>query len=203
MLKKLFIDPLLTIENLNDVYKEPKIIRVTEFNDDGLEEFVKDMDEAHRTGQPVIPIVIDSYGGFVYSLLGYLAAIESATRPVATVVTSKAMSCGAILFCYGTDGYRYMHPEACLMIHDLSWGAYGKVEDMKVDTAHLNEMNQRMQKRVSRRLGHPPDYLGNLIKSHHHVDWFLSAKDAKRHNIANHLRVPNFEIKIEVNVSFE
>lgn len=202
MLNKIKIDPLLTIEDLSDVYKEPKVIRVTEFDDDGLEDFEKDLNQAHKTGQPVIPIVIDSFGGNVYSLLGFLAAIESATLPVATIVTSKAMSCGALLFCWGTDGYRFMHPDACLMIHDLSWGTWGKVEDIKIDASHLDEMNQRIYKRVSCKLGHPPDYLGKLIKQHHHLDWFLAAKEAKRYKIANHLCVPSFEVEIRVNISF-
>lgn len=196
------IDPRLHIEKLEDVVDVPKVIRVTEFDDEALEDFEKDMDEAHETGQPVIPIVVDSYGGSAYGCLGFLAAIEQARVPVATILTTKAMSAGAILFCFGTEGYRFMHPYAQMMIHDVGSGTFGKVEEIKADTRHLDELNQTMYKRVSRQLGHDPDYLGRLIKEHNHVDWFLGAKEAKKHNIANHLKVPSFEIEISLRVNF-
>src|SRR5574343_1376116 len=92
------IDSRLHIKKLEDVFTEPKIIRVNGFDEESLENFEKDIDEAHETGQPVIPIIVDSYGGSAYGALGFIAAVESAKVPVATILTSKAMSAGAILF---------------------------------------------------------------------------------------------------------
>ena len=66
----------------------------------------------------------------------------------------------------------------------------------------MDDMNQRMYKRMSQHIGQPANYIGNLIKNNNHVDWYLSAKEAKKHNIANHLKVPSFTIKIGVNVTF-
>ena len=48
----------------------------------------------------------------------------------------------------------------------------------------------------------PADYFLNLMKEHKHVDWFMSAAEAKKHNIVNHLHVPEFEIKIGLEVNF-
>ena len=81
---------------------------------------------AHSTGQKVIPVVIDSYGGQVYSLMSMIAAIESAELPVATIVEGKAMSCGAVLLSFGEQGMRFADPHATVMIHDVSSGGYGK-----------------------------------------------------------------------------
>jgi len=196
------IDPRLSIDKIDDVMDEPMIVRVTSFDEEALEEFEQDMDKAHRTGQPVIPIMIDSYGGSAYGLLGFIAAVESAQVPVATVLTSKAMSAGALLFCFGTEGYRFMHPYATMMIHDVGSFAVGKVEEIKADAAHLDDLNKTMYKRASKHLGHHAEYLGKMIKEKHHVDWFLTATEAKKHNIANHLRVPKFEVKISLDVEF-
>lgn len=203
MKKTIKVDPKLKIEKLEEVCKEPKIVRITDFDDESLSKFEDDFNEAQQTEQPVIPVVIDSFGGSVYSLLGCIATIETATVPVATIVTSKAMSAGAMLFCFGSEGYRYMHPEATLMIHDMAWGTCGKVEDMKVDTNHVDEMNNRMYKRVSRQLGHEPGFLSRLVQAHNHVDWFLTAKEARKYNIANHLRVPEFVVEIGLKISFD
>lgn len=196
------IDPRLRIPKLDDVFDKPTIIRVSKFNEDALEEFEEDLDEAHNTDQDVIPIVIDSYGGSAYGVLGMIAAIENSEKPVATILTSKAMSAGAILFCFGTEGYRYMHPEAWIMIHDVGSMTGGKVEEIKADAKQMDNLNQRMYKRLSKHLGHNQDYIGNLIKENHHVDWFLTAKEAKKHNIANNLYIPKFEVEIKASVIF-
>ena len=196
------IDPHLRIDKVEDVVREPLIIRVNDFDEEALEEFEKEFDEAHATGQAVIPVVIDSYGGSAYGLLGMVAAVEQARVPVATVLTSKAMSAGSLLFCFGTEGYRFMHPHAGMMIHDIGSGTEGKVEEIKADTRNLDEMNRAVYRRASLHIGRSADYLGELIKSHNHVDWFLTAKEAKRHNIANHLRVPYFEIEITAKTHF-
>jgi ATP-dependent Clp protease protease subunit len=197
------IDPRLSIDKLDDVLDEPVIIRVNEFDEEALEDFEEDLDEAHMTGQPVIPVVIDSYGGAAYGLLGMIAAIEQSRIPVATILTSKAMSAGALLYMFGTEGYRFMHPEATMMIHDVGSFTMGKIEDIKADTTHLDHLNKSVYKRASRQIGKEANYLAGLIKAHNHVDWFLTAKEAKQHNIANHLRVPLFEIEISLNVNFK
>lgn len=196
------IDPQLHIQKIEDVYKEPVIVRVNEFDEKALEEFEDDIQDALNSGQPVIPIVIDSFGGSSYGLLGMINLLNTIEIPVATILTSKAMSAGAVLFSFGTEGYRYMHPDAWLMVHDVGSFTGGKIEDIKADTNQMDEMNQRLYKRMSVHLGHKPEYIGSLIKEHNHVDWFLTAKQAKQHNIANHLKIPKFRIEIGLNVRF-
>ena len=196
------IDPKLRFEKIDELIDDPKIIRVTDFDEKNLEDFEDDMYEAHASGQPVIPIVIDSFGGSSYGCLGFIAAIEAARVPVATIITAKAMSAGAILFCFGSSGYRFMHPHASMMIHDIDAQSFGKIEEIKADAKHLDKMNAALYKRVSQQLGHDPKYIGNLIKENRHADWFLTAKEAKKYNIANHLRVPSFEVEINLKVTF-
>ena len=77
------------------------IVRVNKFDEDAAKEFQAKIAQAHNTGQTVIPVVIDSYGGQVYSLMSMISGIQHAEIPVATVVEGKAMSCGAILFSFG------------------------------------------------------------------------------------------------------
>ena len=72
----------------------PVIIRVNKFDEDAASEFAAKIGLAHNTGQKIIPVVIDSYGGQVYSLMSMIAAIKASELPVATIVEGKAMSCG-------------------------------------------------------------------------------------------------------------
>ena len=91
------ISPLLKEYELR---KAPVIIRVNKFDEKSAKEFQHQMAQAHNTGQKVIPIVIDSYGGQVYSLMAMISAIKHSEIPIATIVEGKAMSCGAILFSF-------------------------------------------------------------------------------------------------------
>lgn len=196
------IDPRLQIDKVDDVVRPPHTVRVNDFSEGALKDFEKDLDEAHATGQPIIPVVIDSYGGSVYGLLGMIAAVEGSRLPVATVITSKAMSAGALLFCFGSEGLRFMHPHGTVMIHDIGSFTGGKIEEIKADVSQLDRLNREVYKRASLAIGQKQDYLSKLIKAHNHTDWFLTAKEAKQHNIANHLKVPCFDIEVNLNVRF-
>lgn len=191
-----------TGKNVKEFYKPFITLRVNNFDEESFEDFEKDMDEAHQTKQPVIPVIVDSYGGSAYGCLGFVASIQSARLPVATILTSKAMSAGAILFCFGTEGYRYMHPHAHMMIHDVGTVVAGKLEDIKADTKQMEKLNESIYARVSEHLGHPRTFISDLIKQNNHVDWFLDAKKAKSLKIANHLKNPCFNVEVKTTITF-
>jgi membrane-bound ClpP family serine protease len=87
------LSPLLKEAELR---KKPVVIRVNKFNEESAKNFNQSVSLAHNTGQPVIPVIIDSYGGEVYSLMSMISAIKASEVPIATIVEGKAMSCGAI-----------------------------------------------------------------------------------------------------------
>jgi ATP-dependent Clp protease, protease subunit len=195
------VDHGLIIEDIEDVLKLPVVIRVNEFEEEDLEDFDKQMSEAHNTGQPIIPIIIDSFGGSAYGVLGMIASVENSRLPVATIVTSKIMSAGTILFAFGTEGYRFIDPFAQVMLHDIASIALGKIEDLKVDVKHTEHLNTMLYKRMARHLGHPENYFLTLLRNKHHIDIYMTARDARKHKIANHLRIPTLDIAIRLEMS--
>ena len=139
--------------------EQPVIIRLKKFNEEDSEKFSESFSKAHETGQTVIPIVVDSYGGEAYSLLGIIAEIKNAKLPVATIVESKAMSCGAILFSFGTEGYRYMAPQRTLMIHEASNFIFGKNEEIKVTAQEeTDRVNSLIFKLMAESVGKNENY---------------------------------------------
>ena len=158
---------------------------------------------AHNTGQKVIPIVIDSYGGQVYSLMSMISTIKSSELPIATIVQGKAMSCGAILFSFGEEGRRFMDPNATVMIHDVSSGQLGKVEEVKAAAKESDRLNQIVYKMMAQNCGKADDYFLKLVDKKKHADWFLDANEAKKHGLANHLRVPKITVNLDVNIDLE
>ena len=178
----------------------PVSIRVRKFDEPSAKEFSSLVSKAQNTGQPVLPIIIDSYGGQVYSLMSMISDIKHSRVPVATIVQGKAMSCGAILFSFGAEGMRYMDPDATLMIHDVSSMEYGKVEEIKASAEETERLNQKIYNMMAENCGHHKDYFLDIVHQKGHADWFLEADECKKHNLANHLRVP--ELKIETKVKF-
>ncbi len=179
----------------------PVVIRVNKFDEKAAEEFSKSVARAQNTGQPVLPIIIDSYGGQVYSLMSMISDIQHSRLQVATIVQGKAMSCGAILFSFGLDGMRYMDPDATVMIHDVSSMGWGKVEEIKASAQEVERLNQKIYKMMAKNCGHEENYFLDIVHEKGHADWFLDAKECKRHKLANKLKVP--EMKIGVKVEFE
>ena len=182
---------------------DPVIIRVNKFDEESSKEFTELMSRAQNTGQTVIPVVIDSYGGQVYALMTMISAIKASRIPVATIVEGKAMSCGALLFSFGAEGKRYMDPDATLMIHDVSSFAMGKVEDIKADAKEVDRLNKKVYEMMARNCGKPSDYFLKLVHERGHADWYLDAQEAKSHNVANELRVPTLTCKVDLNYTLD
>jgi ATP-dependent Clp protease protease subunit len=191
--------PLLKDKELIDDL--PIVIRVRKFDESAAKDFAEAVSKAQNTGQPVLPVIIDSYGGQVYSLMSMIADIRASRIPVATIVQGKAMSCGALLFSFGKEGMRYMDPDATLMIHDVSSMAIGKVEEIKADAEETERLNKKVYKMMAKNCGHHEDYFLDIIHEKSHADWFLEADDCLKHNLANHLHIPT--LKIEARVKFD
>jgi ATP-dependent Clp protease protease subunit len=194
------ISPLIKEVELR---KSPVIIRVNKFDEKSAKEFQDQMALAHNTGQKVIPVVIDSYGGQVYSLMTMISAIKHAELPVATIVEGKAMSCGAILFSFGEQGLRFMDPDATVMIHDVSSMEYGKVEEIKASAEETERLNQKVYTMMARNCGKKDDYFLKIVHRKSHADWFLDAPTCKKHGLANQLRIPKIDINVTVDIEFE
>ena len=56
---------------------------------------------------------------------------------------------------------------------------------------------------MARNCGKKDDYFLKIVDKKKHADWFLDAKETKKHNMANHLRVPKLNIKVTVDIDFE
>ena len=182
---------------------QPVIIRVNKFDEAAAKEFNARMAAAQCTGQKVVPVIIDSYGGQVYSLMSMIASINASELPVATIVEGKAMSCGAVLLSFGEQGMRFADPDATIMIHDVSSGGRGKIEELKADVAEADRLDEKIFTMMARNCGKKDDYFKKKVFNKKHADWFMDATEAKKHGLVNHLRVPKMTVKVDVDIEFE
>ena len=182
---------------------EPLIITVNEFTEESASEFATAISLAHNTGQEIIPVIIDSFGGQVYSLLSMISSIRNSKVPIATIVRGKAMSCGALLASFGAPGHRYMDSDATMMIHDVSSAAFGKIEELKSDVREAERLNKKVYTMMAQNCEQEDNYFLDLIHDKGHSDWYLDAQEALHHNIVQHVKVPNLKGTVKVSISLE
>lgn len=199
MFKKLSVDPIIRAKH-EELLDQPVIVTVNSFDDDGVKNFRKAMEKAHHTGQTVIPILIDSYGGSVYGCLDMISNLKKSSLPVHTIITGKAMSAGAILF--GMGQTRWMSEHATIMLHDASMGTEGKTEEIKSDANELERLNKLIFKLVAQNCEQPEDYFEKIVHQKGHADWYLTSKEAKKHKLCTHIGIPELSVKVSVSYNF-
>lgn len=177
----------------------PRVVRVNSFDEDAVAAFSAEISAAERTGQTVIPVIIDSYGGDTYACLAMCDIIQASKVPVATVVQGKAISSGAILFTCGADGMRFMGPNATLMIHDVaSRVGWKKSEEIKADAKETDRLNRRCYRLIDKNCGLPANYTWDLIQKRARSDWYLNPKQAVQHGYASHVGTPVMRTRVVV-----
>ena len=135
------IDKRIKSTKLEDICDLPIVVTVNKFTEESAKQFAEDMEKAENSYQHIIPIVIDSYGGSVYSLLSMIDVIKNSKKIVATISLSKSMSCGAVLLTFGTEGYRFAGLNSTVMIHEVSSMTFGKITEIKADAAEADRLN--------------------------------------------------------------
>jgi ATP-dependent Clp protease protease subunit len=199
MIESITIDPQIKVRDPSELLMLPRVLRVRSFNEEACKAFAKEMSLAHQTGQNIIPVVIDSYGGTVYSLLSMIDTIEAAKLPVATIAEGKAMSCGAVLLTCGTPGYRYIGPNATLMIHDVTGGSSRtKSEELKMSAREIGRLNKKLWRILEKNTGKEKGALWNMSQDRARTDWYILPKQAVSHGFADYVGVPTFETTVSV-----
>lgn len=126
-----------------------------------------------------IKMYVDSPGGSVKSGLSMVDVMNYIESDIVTVNTGMAASMGSILLGNGTKGKRFALPNSRVMLHQVSSGARGHVEDMKISIAEAEKYNQNL-------FGMLAEYtdkdIKTVLKDCNRDNW-LNAKEAKAYGI--------------------
>ena len=87
---------------------------------------------------------VDSPGGSVKSGLSMVDVMNYVSSNISTINTGMAASMGSILLGAGTKGMRYALPNSRVMLHQVSSGASGHVEDIKISLAEAIKYNDKL-----------------------------------------------------------
>jgi ATP-dependent protease ClpP protease subunit len=197
--------PHIKQKDLENFINLPVIVKVIGvFNEESAKSLYADCDKALKTGQKILPIFIDSYGGYVDSLIGMLDYFQSFRDngvEIVTIACGKAMSCGAMLFAMGDK--RYVGKRSRVMFHRIYGGTHGNPDDMKTDTKESERLEKFIFEEVSKNIGKPKGWLFDQLKKNNFSDWYLTADECIENKVATKVGVPQFTFGIETRFSYE
>jgi ATP-dependent Clp protease, protease subunit len=85
---------------------------------------------------------VDSPGGSVKSGLSMVDMMNYIHSDIITINTGMAASMGSILLGAGTKGKRFSLPNSRVMLHQVSAGASGNIQDMEISMAETKKYNK-------------------------------------------------------------
>ena len=188
------------LQMLEDETSTPEIW-VTKFDEEHAQKFRKQLLEVAKS-DPERPIVIyiDSYGGYVDALAKMIETVDEIPNPIITACMGKAMSCGAILLAHGD--VRFLGQNSRIMIHEISSGTIGNVQDMKEDMKETVRLNEHFMGLLARDCGFKNyDEFRAVIKEQDGRDRYLVGKDALKFGIVDAIGLPKVSGRIIYEVS--
>lgn len=130
-----------------------------------------------------IKIMIDSYGGYVYQVLGLLAVMDDSKTPVYTYVTGAAMSCGFMLLIHGHRRFAYKH--ATPLYHQVSSGAFGTLKEMEESIVETKRLQDILERLTIERTKITAKKLEKIYKTKR--DWYMSAEEALKLGVVDEI----------------
>lgn len=128
-----------------------------------------------------IYLYINSPGGSVTAGLSIIDTMHHIKPDVATVCVGMAASMGSLILSQGAKGKRFILPNAEVMIHQPSGGAYGQAADIDITAKHILKTRDRLNKMLAKATGQ------KLAKVEHDVDrdFFMDADEAMSYGIVD------------------
>lgn len=128
-------------------------------------------------------LYVNSPGGSVTAGLSIIDTMHHIKPDVATVCVGLAASMGSLILSQGAKGKRFILPNAEVMIHQPSGGAYGQASDIDITAKHIIKTRERLNKMLAKATSQ------KLAKIEQDVDrdFFMDAEEAKVYGIVDEI----------------
>ena len=147
---------------------------------------IDDIQEIEYGKRKPIEIVISSYGGSIYECLGSIALIEQFKNEykykIITICSTKAMSCGALLLCTGSE--RKVYKYATILIHKLSSALWGNYDQMNIGHEEHVRLQNLLEKIIVDNTNIPMELLKEKTFA---LDWYISPEECLKYGIATEI----------------
>ncbi len=128
-----------------------------------------------------IYIYVNSPGGSVTAGLSIIDTMHHIKPDVATVCVGIAASMGSLILSQGAKGKRFMLPNAEVMIHQPSGGAYGQASDIDITAKHIIKTRDKLNKMLAKATGQKLQKIEQDVDR----DFFMDAEEAMAYGIVD------------------
>lgn len=124
---------------------------------------------AHKLCCDPIPIYlhINSFGGCVFNAFNAIDIIEACKVPVYTVIEGATASAGTLISVVGEK--RFIRPNAHMLIHQLSSGSWGKMQELEDDFQNSKSLMEKIINIYKEHADIPKKQLKEILK--HDLWW--------------------------------
>ena len=126
-----------------------------------------------------IYMYVNSPGGSVTAGLSIIDTMNHIKPDIATVCVGMAASMGSLILSQGAKGKRAILPNAEVMIHQPSGGAYGQASDIDITAKHIIKTRERLNKMLAKATGKPLKDIERDVDR----DFFMDAEESKKYGI--------------------
>jgi len=133
-----------------------------------------------------ITLHVDSPGGSVKSGLGIVDVMDYIKSDIRTINTGMAASMGSILLGAGTKGKRGTLKHSRVMLHQVSTGAQGNIQDIRRSIAEGEKYNTEL----FRMLGEYTDKTPEQVLEDASRDLWLGSEEALEYGIIDYIIQP-------------
>lgn len=128
-----------------------------------------------------ITLYVNSPGGSVSAGLSIIDTMHHIKPDVATVCMGMAASMGSLILSQGAKGKRFMLPNAEVMIHQPSGGAYGQASDIDITARHILKTRERLNKMMAKATGQKL----SKIEVDMERDFWMDAQESLKYGIVD------------------
>ena len=128
-----------------------------------------------------VHLYINSPGGSVTAGLSIYDTMRFIKPDVSTMCIGQAASMGAFLLSGGTNGKRYILPNARTMIHQPSGGAQGQATDIEIQAKEILFLRERLNRLLADHTGQPME----VIERDTERDRFMSAEQSVEYGLVD------------------
>lgn len=128
-----------------------------------------------------IYIYVNSPGGSVTAGLSIIDTMHHIKPDVATVCVGMAASMGSLILSQGAKGKRAILPNAEVMIHQPSGGAYGQASDIDITARHIIKTRANLNKMLAKATGQKLQKIEQDVDR----DFFMDAEESLKYGIVD------------------
>jgi ATP-dependent Clp protease protease subunit len=158
----------ISSESVNDI-----IQLIYEINDEDI----------GKTQVEPIRLIINSFGGEIYSGLALIDTIDNSPTPIYTICHGSAMSMALIL--YATGHQRYASKNATFMYHEAAYPIEGKVVHHKQELKEVERIDKICDDYLLSKTSFTQKQFNDVKKTQ--GEWYFDVELAQKYGLVNEI----------------